>query len=304
MSSPDRPCLTVLAWVPVLFPLPRHAIHRYRFFSRGTATSLDSTSNESAARSRNPLAGFVGYLRSLFLTIPLIYVLTIFWGTLSAFAALVDASGRLQHRCARHWARCLLAVCGVRVRIRGSEHLTPGAIYVWTANHQSYLDIPVVFARLPAEFRIMAKATLFHFPFLGWHLRRSGHMPVARDNPARAARSLLAAAAHVRRGTAVFIFPEGGRSPDGLLREFRAGAFLLAIKAETPVVPVTIRGTHAVLPMHSWNIRPGPVEIVLHAPIPTAGMTSQSSESLAAQVREMIASDLDSASSSQADLTV
>jgi len=258
---------------------------------------LASASSEAAARPGNLFAELVGYLRSLLLTIPLIYLLTIFWGTLSAFAALADASGRLQHRCARAWARCLLAVCGISVRVTGAEHISPGAIYVWTANHQSYLDIPVVFARLPAEFRIMAKASLFHFPFLGWHLRRSGHMPVARDNPARAARSLLAAAAHVRRGTAVFIFPEGGRSPDGQLREFRAGAFLLAIKAETAVVPVTIRGTHGALPMHSWNVRPSTVDLILHAPISTAGMGSQSSESLAAQVRGIIEHDLGTNSS-------
>jgi 1-acyl-sn-glycerol-3-phosphate acyltransferase len=251
----------------------------------------------ASASSTSPAARFgelLSYIRSLVFTIPLIYLLTIVWGTLSAFAAVADASGRLQHRCARWWARCLLAVCGVRVRIRGAEHVTPGNTYVWTANHQSYLDIPVVFAWLPADFRIMAKASLFHFPFLGWHLRRSGHMPVERDNPTRAARSLLAAAAHVRRGTAVFIFPEGGRSPDGRPQEFKAGAFLLAIKAETAVVPITIRGTFAALPMHSWNVRPSTVELKLHAPIPTAGMTSNSSESLAAQVREVIARDLDS----------
>jgi 1-acyl-sn-glycerol-3-phosphate acyltransferase len=239
------------------------------------------------------LGGLLGYLRSLVVTIPLIYVLTILWGTISAFAALADGSGRLQHACARWWARCLLAVCGVRVRVRGAEHLEPGRTYVFSANHQSYLDIPVVFAWLPADFRIMAKASLFHFPFLGWHLRRSGHMPVERNNPARAARSLLAAAGHVRRGTAVFIFPEGGRSPDGRLREFKSGAYLLAIKAETPVVPVTISGTYAALPMHSWLVRPARVELLLHSPIPTTGMTSKSSESLAAQVREFIAYDLD-----------
>jgi 1-acyl-sn-glycerol-3-phosphate acyltransferase len=230
----------------------------------------------------------LGYLRSIVVTIPLIYALTIFWGTLSAFAALADGTGSLQHACARWWARCLLGVCGVRVRVRGAEHLEAGHTYVFSANHQSYLDIPVVFAWLPADFRIMAKASLFHFPFLGWHLRRSGHMPVERNNPSRAARSLLAAAGHVRRGTAVFIFPEGGRSPDGRLREFKSGAFLLAIRAETPVVPVSIQGTYAALPMHSWHIRPGLVEVRLHSPIVTSGMTSRSSEALAAQVRETL----------------
>jgi len=234
----------------------------------------------------------LGYLRSILVTIPLIYVLTIFWGTLSAFAAIVDGTGHLQHGCARYWSRCLLAVCGVRVHVHGAEQLEAGHTYVFTANHQSYLDIPVVFAHLPADFRIMAKASLFHLPFLGWHLRRAGHMPVDRKNPSRAARSLLAAAAHVRRGRAIFVFPEGGRSPDGRLGEFKAGAFLLAIKAETPVVPVSIRGTHALLPMHSWHVRTGSVEMSLHAPVPTAGASSASAESLAAQVLETIARDL------------
>lgn len=242
------------------------------------------------------VADALGYLRSILVTIPLIYLLTIFWGTLSAFAAMVDGTGRLQHGCARRWSRCLLAVCGVRVSVLGAERLEPGRTYVFTANHQSYLDIPVVFAHLPADFRIMAKASLFHFPFLGWHLRRSGHMPVERKNPARAARSLLAAASHVRRGTAVFIFPEGGRSPDGRLGEFKSGAFFLAIKAETPVVPVSIQGTHPLLPMHSWHIRPGRVEMRLHAPIPTASMTSESAEALGAQVLAAIAQELESAS--------
>jgi 1-acyl-sn-glycerol-3-phosphate acyltransferase len=268
--------------------------HRYRLLAPPEGKPLDSSASEQSAGPVAVLNALVSYVRSLVVTIPLIYLLTILWGTISAFAAIADSSGRLQHRCARRWARCLLAVCGVRVRVRGAELIPPGSICVWTANHQSYLDIPVVFARLPADFRIMAKASLFHFPFLGWHLRRSGHMPVERQNPTRAARSLLAAAAHVRRGTAVFIFPEGGRSPDGRLQEFKTGAFLLAIKAEARVVPVTIRGTLAALPMHSWNIRPSNVELVLHPPIPTAGMTSHSSEALAAQVREAIARDLDS----------
>jgi 1-acyl-sn-glycerol-3-phosphate acyltransferase len=238
----------------------------------------------------------LGYLRSLVVTVPLIYLLTIFWGTLSLLASLADSSGRAQHACARWWSRSLLAVCGVRIRVRGAEHLDAGRTYVFAANHQSYLDIPVVFAFLPANFRILAKGSLFYIPFLGWHLRRSGHVSVARRNPTRAARSLLEAASHVRRGTPVFIFPEGGRSSDGRFKEFKPGTFLLAIKSGAPVVPVTINGTRAVLPMHSWHVRPGRVEMILHAPIDTSRMKSDSAEALAEQVRAAIAVDFDESS--------
>jgi 1-acyl-sn-glycerol-3-phosphate acyltransferase len=242
------------------------------------------------------LVDALGYLRSLVITIPLIYLLTIFWGTLSLLSSLADSSGRVQHSCAKWWSRCLLAVCGVRIHVRGAGQLDPSRTYVFAGNHQSYLDIPVIFAFLPANFRILAKGSLFHIPFLGWHLRRSGHMPVAKGNPTRAARSLLEAATHVRRGTPVFVFPEGGRSPDGRFQEFKAGTFLLAIKSGAPVVPVTINGTRAVLPMHSWHVRPGPVEMILHLPIETAGMKSDAAEGLAERVRAVIAADFDSAS--------
>lgn len=238
----------------------------------------------------------LGYLRSLVVTIPLIYLLTVFWGTLSMFAALFDSTGSAQHSCARWWSRCLLFVSGISVRVRGREHLPPGRTCVFASNHQSYLDIPLVFAYLPANFRIMAKASLFQLPFLGWHLRRSGHVPVAKGNPVRAARSLLEAASHVRKGTPVFIFPEGGRTPDGRIQEFKAGTFLLAIKSGAPVVPVTLNGTRAALRMHSWHLRPGRVELVLHAPIETAGMTSQSAAELCARVRGIIVKDFDEAS--------
>lgn len=242
----------------------------------------------------------LGYLRSLAITVPLIYLLTIFWGTLSLLVSLADSSGRAQHACARWWSRCLLAICGVRISVRGVQFLDAGRTYVFAGNHQSYLDIPVVFAYLPANFRIMAKKSLFYIPFLGWHLSHAGHMPVDRENPRRAARSLLEAAGHVRKGTPVFIFPEGGRSHDGCFREFKPGTFLLAIKSGAPVLPVTINGTRAALPMHSWHVRPGHVELILHAPIETAGMKSDAAETLAERVREVIALDFDETSARSA----
>ena len=240
-----------------------------------------------------PLLRALSHFRSLAVTVPLIYVSTVIWGTISLLVSAFDSTGRIQHLCARGWARTLLLLAGARVTVRGTEHLQPGRTYIFAANHQSYFDIPVAFAFLPANFRIMAKATLFHIPFLGWHLRRSGHMPIARDNPRRAARSLLEAATHVREGTSVFVFPEGGRSPNGHFKEFKAGTFLLAIKAGVPVIPVTLNGTRAVLKMNSFHVHPGRVEMILHAPVSTDGMHSRSADALCTRVRDIIAADFD-----------
>ncbi len=240
-------------------------------------------------------AYILGYLRSLVVTIPLVYLATIFWGSLSMLASLVDSGGRRQHWCAKWWARTLVALSGSTVTIRGMENLEPGRTYIYAGNHQSYMDIPVLFGYLPVNFRIMAKSTLFLIPFLGWHLSRSGHMPIARDNPIRAARSVLAAASHVRSGIPVFVFPEGGRSTDGRLQEFKAGTFLLAIKAGVPLVPVTLNGTRRLLKMQSWYLRPARLELVIHAPIPTEGLRSENAAALAEKVKAIIASDFDEA---------
>ncbi len=229
-------------------------------------------------------------LRNYVVTVPLAYLCTILMGMISLFVSLFDSSGRLQHDCARIWARLLLFFGRVRVRVRGAEHIPAGPC-IFAANHLSYMDIPVAFGYIPRQFRIMAKASLFHIPFLGWHLRRSGHMPISRNNPRRAARSLLEAAGHVKQGTSVFIFPEGGRSLDGQIGEFKAGTFLLAIKAAAPVVPVTLNGTRAVLPFYSWRLSPGEVELIFHPPLATAGMRSASAAALAARVRSTIAAD-------------
>ena len=237
----------------------------------------------------------LGYLRSLAVTIPLVYLSTIFWGSLSLAVSLFDKTGHGQHWCSRWWARTLLFVSRARVTVRGLENVQPDKTYIFAANHQSYMDIPVLFGYLPGQFRIMAKSSLFKLPFLGWHLTTSGHMPIERDNPLRAARSLLEAARHVREGTRVFIFPEGGRTLDGRLAEFKPGTFLLAIKAGVEVIPVTVNGTRGILKINSWHIRPGHVEMILHPPISTTGMHANSAEELCEHVKQVINSAYDEA---------
>jgi len=133
-------------------------------------------------------------LRAWLITDPLIALATIFFATISMLVSLFDNAGRRQAAVARAWSRVLLAVSGVKVRVEGGEKISPDGSYVFASNHASYMDTPVVLANIPVQFRFMAKKGLFSIPFLGWHLGRAGHIPVFRDNPRAAVKTLGLAA--------------------------------------------------------------------------------------------------------------
>jgi 1-acyl-sn-glycerol-3-phosphate acyltransferase len=211
-------------------------------------------------------------LRSALFSIPLIALATIVMGTLSLAASFFDRTGNSQHRIARVWARMLLAVSFIRVRVEGLEKLDPKGSYVFAGNHASFMDIPAILALLPYQFRFFAKKGLFSIPFLGTHLRRAGHVEVDRSSARASLRSMGAGARLVReRGVSVLLFPEGGRSPKGL-REFKEGAAYIAIKAGVPVVPIALVGMRRLLPMGSIHIRPGRVRLRVGDPIPVTGL--------------------------------
>jgi 1-acyl-sn-glycerol-3-phosphate acyltransferase len=228
------------------------------------------------------------FLRSLFFTDPLIYLYTIVMGIISMLGSLWDSSGRFQHGCARIWARLILGTSRIRVQVQGLENFEPERPYVFCSNHLSLMDIPVVFGYLPVQFRMMAKKVLFRLPFLGWHLRRCGHLPVDRKNPKEALRSFELAAQRVREGAALVFFPEGTRSRDGVLHEFKRGAFLLAIKAGVPVVPMAIRGTRECLLPDTLVVRAGNATLTVGRPIQTSGMTHHDAERLAQATQQAI----------------
>ena len=230
-------------------------------------------------------------LRAYLLIDPLIVMATVVLGLASLLASTFDRRGRTQHAIARLWARTLLAVSGARVRIEGLEKLNKDAAYVLVANHTSYMDTPAVLL-IPLQIRFFAKGGLFRIPFLGGHLRRAGHLPVVRDNPRASLKSLTEGARLVReRGVSVLLFPEGGRSPDGL-REFREGAAYLAIKAGVPAVPIGIVGMRQVLPMGSLHVRPHAVTIRIGDPISTEGMKLDARGELNETLRRKVAESI------------
>src|SRR5438105_10611993 len=139
-----------------------------------------------------------GHLRSLLWTDPLIVLMTLAFGCVSFVATFFDPSGRLPHKIARRWARVLLRVSGVRATVTGLEKLDPGSAYVFVANHRSYMDIPAVMALVPFEIRFYAKQGLFLVPFLGTHLKRAGHIPVARGDARATVKSMSVGARLIR----------------------------------------------------------------------------------------------------------
>jgi 1-acyl-sn-glycerol-3-phosphate acyltransferase len=227
----------------------------------------------------------LSYLRSLLITAPLIFGITAVMAVVSLTGSLFDSTGKVQHACARRWAWMVLWICRIRLRVTGAESLQAGATYVLCANHQSHLDTPILLAAFPFRFRFTAKKDLFRIPFLGWHLRRSGHVPVDRGNPYAAIRAVRDAAGKLRSGVSLVFFPEGGTSLDGAIKPFKTGGFLLAAQSGAQLVPVTIRGSRAVLAPKTYHVRGGQVEVTFGVPRISADAAPAE---LASQIRREI----------------
>ncbi len=188
----------------------------------------------------------------------------------------------------RLWSPVLIWIGGARVEVSGQENVDPNRPTVYVSNHQSTLDIPVHFVTVPVNFRYVAKHQLAWVPLIGWYLWLAGHIFVNRSRRDKAITSLDAAARKIREGTSVFLYPEGTRSDDGRVLPFKKGPFALALKARVPVVPITIEGSHRVMPKNRWDITPGPVYVKIGKPIDTTGFAENDREGLARAVRNAI----------------
>jgi 1-acyl-sn-glycerol-3-phosphate acyltransferase len=230
--------------------------------------------------------------RTVFYLIPAVTVYTITCGVVSLVSTLMDRRGHFAHQCARLWARLILRTTGVEVERRGAPPARPTTSCVFVANHASIYDIPILFAALPHQLRIIAKAALGYVPFIGWHLRLAGHVLVDRDNPGASIFKRMQRM--TRHGAALIVFPEGSRSPDGRVGRFKGGIFLLAIESGLPIVPVSVLNSRAVMPKGRLMVCPARTQVIVHAPLPTSGLTREDARRLAEQARDIVVSGLDS----------
>ena len=220
---------------------------------------------------------------------PLFILSTVVCGCISLVVMWFDPTGDTACRLGRIWSGSLCWFAGAKVEVEGLEKLNPRQNYIFCPNHLSYMDTPVILTNIKWNFRFLAKEELFEIPLMGTHLKQAGHVAVPLDDPRGSIKTLSKAAVNVQeRGISLLIFPEGGRSEDGTLQEFKDGAAYLAIKAQVPVVPIALIGTREVLAMHSPVFHRHAVRLCVGEPIPTAGLTIRDRETVTQAMKKQI----------------
>ena len=241
---------------------------------------------DQLSHGTNRKYGLLSRLRSYFVYDPLIWLYTVVFGITSIPFGFFDKDGSILHGFARNWSKLIMKTIFSPVRVTGLEKIDTSRTYVYAANHASALDIPVLYASLPFQFRIVHKKELLSYPVIGWHLKRSGQVCVDQQNPSHSVGQIKSAVRTLKNGMPLVIFPEGGRTADGKIQPFLAGAFFMAIKANVEIVPIALVGTYELLPMDTFHIKSRPLEMRIGNPIPTTGLTLRNLESLSARVRQ------------------
>lgn len=202
------------------------------------------------------------------------FLATLFCGLASSLASLFNPGGNRGHLWFTYWAKAILALTGLKVEISGLERLDPKETYVFMMNHTSFLDILLAFAHIRHNFRIITKEEVFAMPLMGRALKRSGQIPMNRTNPRKGLESLRQASELLKKGISVVVFPEGTRSLDGAIKDFKATLFILPIRTGVSVVPVLAEGTFKALRRGALLLNPVPLKLTFHDPIPADSFSS------------------------------
>jgi 1-acyl-sn-glycerol-3-phosphate acyltransferase len=183
-------------------------------------------------------------------------------------------------------------ICGIKVVLQGQEKIISEVTYIFLSNHQGNFDGPVLIHSIPRNLKALIKMEMMRLPVLSLALKQAEFVPIDRRNPKNAHLGIDYGARLLTEGKSFFAFPEGTRSRDGRMGEFKKGVFIMAIKAQAPIMPITIIGSSSIQPPGSYAIHPGTIRIIFHDAIQTAGMGLEDRNILVQLTRDSIASAL------------
>ncbi|WP_028580438.1 lysophospholipid acyltransferase family protein [Desulfogranum japonicum] len=228
------------------------------------------------------------FIRALFLLI-IAFPLTIVISTLALMDITIFRKDvEKAHFFPRAWGRIICSIVGVKVNIEGLENIRQEDTYIFAANHASQFDIFAFQGYFPHSFRWIAKKELFNIPVFGRAMRKVGYISIDRSKGRQALKSLEEAARQISSGKSVLIFPEGTRTPDGKMADFKAGAILLAIKAGVPVVPLAFINSYNILPKGKLLANSGTVTIRIGSPIATDHYQSKDKQALTRELQQKV----------------
>ncbi len=230
---------------------------------------------------------FSDMLSTLFFWIS-IFIVTPIWGTPGTLFGAIDFSGDLSHLCGRYWSKMVCFLNRARVEVRGEENILRDRAQIFVSNHQGYFDIWTLMGYLPVQIRWFSKRVLFWIPFMGWTMAAARYVSIDRDDKKSAYKAFMEAMRLIKKGKSVVIFPEGTRSPDGEVKEFKKGSLLLALRSGAPIVPVSISGSFGIIRKNSFVIRPGKIVVTIDKPIETHNLSKEEQKRLMERVREKI----------------
>lgn len=244
---------------------------------------------ESSTDTRARLLGRLCYWWSLFVAGALLLI----FAPPALFVAYLAGRRHWVYPWARFGARNWLRLSGMKVVVRGREHLNPRQTYIFVANHRSYLDTATLFYHLGRRIGVLAKKELLKVPILGYGMSYVNIMAIDRSNRERAFATVRAATERIRSGVSFGVFAEGTRARPGQLLPFKKGAFYMAVETKTPVVPVAMKNTDWLMGKGSGVARPGTIEMVILPPIETANLsTDEDVARLTRETRAQIAQEL------------
>lgn len=207
--------------------------------------------------------------------------------------SFLTKDSRLIYTLARFCIRVAGWMCGVTVRIHGKEKILPGQTYVFLSNHQGNFDAPVLAHAVPRDWRALIKKEVLRLPVLSLVLRQVKMVSIDRSDPKTARNSIEQVARLLKESYSFIAFPEGTRSRDGRLGEFKKGVFVMALMAGVPIVPISIINSRNIQPPGEYAIWPGMIEVIFHDPIPTQDMSLEDRDKLVEMTRQAISSGLE-----------